>query len=225
MAELNQPDTRSLPRVGVVQSIGDVRGNQTTPASLRNPTRDAFLALHRSILRISSSVELSVSSKASSQDTLNEPSAVARWSERFEEAFQSETNLTTNATTIPEREGNKEGQDVNKTDEVLSNIKSNPCTPLVISPNCASITSASCGSITSGSITGFEFPAVNSNRATLDQSITSNGRDTTLSAMVSNFYITTKPTVSYVWNKPWHISLFWVLAVTCNVAGIFTYEI
>ena len=186
MAELNQPDTRSLPRVGIVQSIGDVRGNQTTPASLRNPTRDTFLALHRSILRISSSVELSVSSKASSQDTLNEPSAVARWSERFEEAFQSETNLNTNDATIPEREEIKEGQDVNKADEVLSNIKSNPCTPLVISPNCASITSASCGSITSGSITGFEFPAVNSNRATLDQSITSNGRDTTLNAMVSN---------------------------------------
>ena len=186
MAELNQPDTCSLPRVGIVQSIGDVRGNQTTPASLRNPTRDTFLALHRSILRISSSVELSVSSKASSQDTLNEPSAVARWSERFEEAFQSETNLNTNDATIPEREEIKERQDVNKADEVLSNIKSNPCTPLVISPNCASITSASCGSITSGSITGFEFPAVNSNRATLDQSITSNGRDTTLNAMVSN---------------------------------------
>ena len=185
MAERNEPESRSLPRVGIVQSIGDVRGNQTIPASLRNPTRDAFLALHRSILRISSSVELSISSKASSQDTLNEPGAVARWSERFEEAFQSETSLATNVAKASEREANK-GQDVNKSDEVLSNVKSTACTPLVISPNCASITSASCGSITSGSITGFEFPAVNSDRATLDQSITSNGRDTTLSAMVSN---------------------------------------
>ena len=188
----------SLPRVGIVQNIGDVsvvRGSQTlhTPPSLRIPSRDAFLALHRQVLRISSSVELSVSSKASSQDTLNEPSTVAgyRWSERFEEAFKSETSLATDAAKIDEEEEeNEEQRDANGTDEALSHTKSNrrslPCTPLIISPDCASITSASCPSITSGSITGFEFPAVNStsDRATLDNNLTTNGNNT-LSAMVS----------------------------------------
>lgn len=188
MAELNHLGTHpsnSLPRVGIVQNIGDVsivRSNQTIPASLRNPSRDAFLALHRSILRISSSVELSVSSKASSQETVNEPSAVARWSERFEEAFQSETSLAT--AKISEEGEDEEEEDANKTDANRKS-RSNPCTPLVISPNCASITSASCASLTSGSITGFEFPAVNSNRTTVDHNNATNG-DTTLSAMVSN---------------------------------------
>ena len=188
----------SLPRVGVVQNIGDVsvvRGSQTlhTPQSLRIPSRDAFLALHRQVLRISSSVELSVSSKASSQDTLNEPSTVAgyRWSERFEEAFKSETSLAT--VKIDEEEENEEQRDANGTDEALSTTKSNrrslPCTPLIISPDCASITSASCPSITSGSITGFEFPAVNStsDRATLDSNLTTNGNNTlSVMHMVSN---------------------------------------
>ena len=194
MAELNQlrdvNQYSSLPRVGIVQNIGDVsvvRGtSQTlhTPPPFRIPSRDAFLALHRSVLRISSSVELSVSSKASSQETLDEPSAVARWSQRFEEAFQSETSLATDAAKIDEEDEYEEQQDANKTDEALSNTK---LTPLVISPDCASITSASCPSITSGSITGFEFPVVNSDRATLDQSNLTNG-DNTLSTMVSNVY-------------------------------------
>ena len=191
MAELNQlrdvNQYSSLPRVGIVQNIGDVsvvRGtSQTlqTPPPFRIPSRDAFLALHRSVLRISSSVELSVSSKASSQETLDEPSsAVARWSQRFEEAFQSETSLATDAAKIDEEDEHEEQQDANKTDEALSNTKLNPCTPLVISPDCVSITSASCPSIASGSITGFEFPVVNSN---VDQS--DNG-DHTLSTMVSS---------------------------------------
>ena len=195
MAELNQlrdvNQYSSLPRVGIVQNIGDVsvvRGtSQTlTPPSFRIPSRDAFLALHRSVLRISSSVELSVSSKASSQETLDERSAVARWSQRFEEAFQSETSLATDAAKIDEEDEYEEQQDANKTDEALSNTKLNPCTPLVISPDCVSITSASCPSITSGSITGFEFAVVNNDSATLDQSNITNG-DNTRSTMVSNY--------------------------------------
>lgn len=197
MAEQNLPGDvqqyRSLPRdrVGIVQNIQDVnivRGDQAVPipATLRIPSRDAFLALHRSILRISSSVELSVSSKASSVETLNEPSAVARWSERFEEAFQSETSLATDTAKMPEERKEENGkQKDSKADEVLSNSKSNPCTPLVISPDCPSITSASCPTITSGSITGFEFPAMDSDRGTLDCSTLTNG-DTTLNVTVSN---------------------------------------
>jgi len=192
---------RSLPRdrVGIVQNIQDVsivRGDQTLPipATLRIPSRDAFLALHRSILRISSSVELSVSSKASSVETLNEPSAVARWSERFEEAFHSESSLATDVAKMPEEkeEENKENekQKNSKPEKTLpnskSNPRSNPCSPLVISPNCPSITSVSCASITSGSITGFEFPVMNNDRGTLDQSAVTNG-DTTLSITVSNY--------------------------------------
>lgn len=193
MAELNLIDNRqssSLPRVGVGHNIGDVsivRSNQTLPGSLahRNPSRDAFLAMHRTVLRISSSVELSVSSKASSQENLDEPGAVARWSEQFGEAFRSETSLTTNPARIAEEEEKEVEQDTKKTDEVLSERKSNICTPLVISPDCASITSASCASITSGSITGFEFPVTNSNRATVDHGNATNG-DTTLSTTVSS---------------------------------------
>ena len=194
MAELYQAEDvnqyNSLPRVGIVQNIGDVtvvRGNQTIqiPPSFRIPSRDAFLALHRTVLRISSSVELSVSSKASSQETLDrEPSAVARWSERFEETFQSETSLATDAARIDEEEEYEEQENV-KTDEALPNTKLDPCDPLVISPDCASITSASCPSIASGSITGFEFPVVSSDRTTVNQS---NG-DNTLSTMGSNLLL------------------------------------
>ena len=198
MAELNHLQEvnqySSLPRVGIVQNIGDVsvvRGSTSqtlqTPPSFRIPSRDAFLALHRSVLRISSSVELSVSSKASSQETLDERSAVARWSQRFEEAFQSETSLATDAAKIDEEDEYEEEQDDNKTDEALSHTKVNPCSPLVISPDCASITSASCPSITSGSITGFEFAAGNSDRPTLDHSNMTNGGDNTpFSTMVSS---------------------------------------
>ena len=199
MAEQSQPgDVRqykSLPRgVGIVQNIPDagtiVRGDQAVPTpTLRNPSRDAFLALHRSVLRIPSSVELSVSSKASSQETLDEPSAVARWSERFEEAFHSESSLTTDVAKAPEKVENEKQQDSNKTYEALSNSKSGiPRTPLVISPDCASITSASCPSITSGSITGFEFPLPDSHRNTVDHSNVTNG-DATIDVTVSNYML------------------------------------
>ena len=112
---------------------------------------------------------------------------VRHGSERFEEAFQSETSLATDTAKMPEEENEEnEKQKDSKADEALSNSKSNPCTPLVISPDCPSITSASCPTITSGSITGFEFPTMNSDRGTLDYSTVTNG-GTTLSVTVSNF--------------------------------------
>ena len=161
-------------RVGIVQKFSDTdsgsyRGSGEASLERREPTRDAFLALHRAVLRIPSSVELSASSRASSQESLANPTAVARWSERFEEAFQSEESLDNTLDGPQEEEIDKRRRASAKVLNGHGLPPSESNTPILnmLSPDCRSITSES--------LTGFEFAMMNSNRTTLDHSAT-NGK-------------------------------------------------
>ena len=173
-------------RVGIVQKLSDTdsasfRGSGEASLERREPSRDAFLALHRSVLRIPSSVELSASSRASSQQSLTNPNAVARWSEKFEEAFQSEQSLDNTF------DGPQEVEEIDKRRRASAKVlnghglpPSESNTPILnmFSPDCHSITS---------DLTGFEFAVINSNRTTLEHSAT-NGKAIRQDSAVSVMY-------------------------------------
>ena len=169
-------------RVGIVQKLSDTdsasyRGSGETSLERREPSRDAFLALHRSVLRIPSSVELSASSRASSQQSLTNPTEVARWSERFEEAFQSEQSIDNTFDGPQEEEIDKRKRASTKVLNGHGLPPSESNTPILnmFSPDCHSITS---------DLTGFEFAVINSNRTTIEHSAT-NGKATRQDSAVS----------------------------------------
>jgi len=187
MAEETGTVLRVLPRrtrVGVVQKFSDTDSRGSGEASLdrKEPSRDAFLALHRSVLRIPSSVELSASSRASSPESLNtNPTAVARWSERFEEAFQSEQSLDNTLDGPQEEEIDKRRRASAKVLNGHGLPLSESNTPILnmFSPDCRSITS---------DLTGFEFAVINSNRTTLEHSAT-NGKVAHQDSVVRNITV------------------------------------
>jgi len=177
MAEETGTTSRVPPlktRVGIVQKLSDTdsasfRGSGEVSFGTIERTRDAFLALHRSVLRIPSSVELSASSRASSQESLANPNEVARWSERFEEAFQSEQSLDNIVDEPQEGENEKRKRASSKLLNGHGLPPSESNTPIL------SLFSPDRHSITSDSLTGFEFAVINSNRTTLDHTA-SNGK-------------------------------------------------